>query len=85
MKISGFVSIVLIITAGVSLSGCTHRNQQAWSDRREDGDTFLLQPSESPTPTASPTPALQEFIEQKMAELDGIDEELMMIRLDETE
>lgn len=76
MKISAFSSIMVVVAWGILFSGCIHRNQQAWSDQRENGSTSLIQPSASPIPTATPTPTLQEFVEQKMAGLDEIDEEL---------
>lgn len=91
MKISGVVPIILITAGGALLSGCIHRNQQAWSDQRENGNAPLVSPSVTPEPTATPTPTLQEFVGQNMMELDGIDEELRQIdqllrfRLDETE
>lgn len=79
MKISTVAHIVLITTAGILLSGCIHRNRKAWSDQRESGNAPPSQPSVTPEPTATPTPTLQEFIEQKMKELDAIDEELSEI------
>lgn len=80
MKFSTVVPCVLIPAVGILLSGCIHRNRQAWSDRRENGNTApLVQPSVTSTPTATPTPTLLEFIEQKMGELDEIDEELAEI------
>lgn len=85
MKISTVAQIALITVVGILLSGCIHRNKQAWSDQRENGNAPLSKPSVTPEPTATPTLTLQEFIEQKMVELDGIDEELATMRLDETE
>lgn len=93
MKIPSFASIVLI-TAGVLLSGCIHQNQRAWSDQRENGGMPLVQPSLTPTPTSTPTPMLEELMELKREALDDIDDALDEIEeilqspprpLDETE
>lgn len=90
MKISTVAQITLITAVGILLSGCIHRNQQAWSDQRENGNAQIVQPTVTSAPTTTPTLTLQEFIEQKTKELDEIGDELVEIdqilrsHLDET-